>query len=134
MENEIEACRQLSQCYRKLGREREVLPALLKSLEYDIPRAEVCCDIGAYFMERERYRQAAYWYQTAASCEREDQSGGFVLPDCYDYIPYLQLCVCYDRMGDYITASMYNEKAGKCKPNSEAYLANKTYFERRLEL
>ena len=58
----------------------------------------------------------------------------FVLPDCYDYIPYLQLCVCYDRMGDYITASMYNEKAGKCKPDSEAYLANKTYFERRLEL
>lgn len=134
VENEIEACRQLSQCYRKLGREREVLPALLKSLEYDIPRAEVCCDIGSYFMERERYRQAAYWYQTAASCEREDQSGGFVLPDCYDYIPYLQLCVCYDRMGDYITASMYNEKAGKCKPDSEAYLANKTYFERRLEL
>jgi len=37
-------------------------------------------------------------------------------------------------MGDYITASMYNEKAGKCKPDSEAYLANKTYFERRLEL
>ena len=65
-------------------------------------------------MERERYRQAAYWYQTAASCEREDRVGWFrAAGRVYDYIPYLQLCVCYDRMGDYITASMYNEKAGK---------------------
>lgn len=132
VENEIEACRQLAQCYQKLGREREVLSALLKSLEYDVPRAETCCDIGAYFMGREQYRQAIYWYQTAVRCERNDQSGGFVLPDCYDYIPYLQLCVCYDRIGDYETARIYNEKAGQCKPDSEAYLANKAYFVRRL--
>ena len=84
-------------------------------------------------MERGQYRQAAYWYQTAAACERNDQSGGFVQLDCYDYIPYLQLCVCYDRMGDYETARQYNEKAGQCKPDSEAYLTNREYFKRLLD-
>ena len=83
------------------------------------------------FMERERYRQAAYWYQTAASCEREDQSGGFVLPDCYDYIPYLQLCVCYDRMGKYRLASQMNERALLLHPGDAAALANRRYFETR---
>lgn len=128
VENEIEACRQLYHCCRKLGRETAGLRALFRSLEYDVPRAEVCCDIGAYFMEKGKLRQAVYWYQTAAACERNDCSGGFVLPDCYDYIPYLQLCVCYDRLGDYETARRYNEKAGKYKPDSKAYLANQIYF------
>ena len=128
VENEIEACRQLYQCYRKLGREPAGLRVLFRSLEYDVPRAEVCCDIGAYFMEKGKLQQAVYWYQAAAACKRNDSSGGFVLPDCYDYIPYLQLCVCYDRLGDYKTARSYNEKAGKCKPDSKAYLANQIYF------
>lgn len=52
-----------------------------------------------------------------------------MLPDCYDYVPLLQLCVCHDRLGERQKAEEYNERAGACKPYSKAYLYNKQYFD-----
>ena len=69
-----------------------------KSFVYDEPRAETCCEIGDYFMECNAYQRAIYWYQTAANTARRDTEGGFIQPDCYDYIPYMQMCVCYDKL------------------------------------
>ena len=34
--------------------------ALLRSLELDAPRAEVCCDIGKHFLDRGQYQQAVF--------------------------------------------------------------------------
>lgn len=133
LENEIDACRQLSYCQYALGKEQEALRALLRSLEFDAPRAEVCCDIGKHFMDRAQYRQAIFWFETAAGRPRADRSGAFIQPDCYDYIPYLQLCVCYDRLGNYIMADLYNEQAWACKPQSEICAENDRYFEKVLQ-
>ena len=60
---------------------------------------------------------------------KNEYSGGFMLPDCHDYVPLLQLCVCYDKLGDPQKAKEYNERAGACKPYSQAYLYNKRYFD-----
>ena len=59
----------------------------------------------------------------------DEHNGGFCLPDCYGYIPYMQLCVCYDRMGDRERAAQYNEKAGLIKPDDKNYLYNRAYFQ-----
>lgn len=128
IENKIEACALCSKCYINLEQHTAALRTLLRSLEFDIPRAELCCDIGEYFLKQRNYKIAVYWYEAALKTEKNEFGGGFVLPDCYDYIPYLQLCVCYDRMGDRKQAVEYNEKAGKCKPESAAYLFNQRYF------
>lgn len=128
IENNIDACRQLAACCRALCDEKGELDALLHSFSYDVPRAEVCCDIGEYFLRREEWRTAAYWYQRALECERSDVSGGFVLPDCYGYIPALQLCLCCHKLGNRQKAMEYNELAGQFKPDSEAYQYNKQYF------
>lgn len=128
IENNIDACRQLAYCYYGLKEDREALRALLMSLEYDSPRAETCCDIGGHFFGRERYREAIFWYDQASRCKRNDTTGGFILPDCYDYIPYLQLCVCYDRLGDSTAAEKYNEMAAVCRPGSVEVAANRRYF------
>lgn len=132
VENKIEACMLSAYCDYKLEREDNALYLLLRSMEYDLPRAEICCDIGKHFFDREKYKISAYWYQTAAEIDRNEYSEGFILPDCYDYIPYLQLCVCYDKMGQFQKARDYNEKAGKCKPGSKAYIQNKYYFDKIL--
>lgn len=131
-ENAISACQFLGYCYYHKGDRQEAVSWALQSLCYDVPRAELCCDLGKYFFELECYEQAIFWYAMALSCQRNDQSGGFVLPDCYDYIPYMQLCLCYDAMGNHETAQFYNEMAGKCKPNDSSYLYNKQYFDRIL--
>ena len=109
--------------------EQAALSTLLRSLGFDLPRAELCCEIGKYFLEHGNFHNAIFWYETALNTPKKEHSDGFILPDCYDYVPFLQLCVCYDRMGERQKAKEYNERAGSCKPYSQAYLYNKRYFD-----
>lgn len=129
VENKIEACSVCADCYYRLGQEREALNTLLRSMSFDLPRAELCCEIGKHFLERGNCQIAVYWYEAALNAPRREHSDGFVRPDCYDYVPLLQLCVCYDRLGDRQKAIEYNQRAGTCKPYSQAYLYNKRYFD-----
>ena len=48
-ENRIDACMILGQCYDKIGKKERALEAFLYSLTLDIPRAEICCEIGKIF-------------------------------------------------------------------------------------
>ena len=129
VENNIEACRILSLCYDRDA----ALQALLRSLTFDVPRAELCCDIGAHFLSQNSYRQAIFWYELALTCKRDDESGAFILSDCYGYIPYLQLCVCYDKMGNHQKANVFNELADQCRPGTEACRHNREYFQNVLQ-
>ena len=129
IENKIEACSICANCYNQLGQEESALLSLLRSMSFDLPRAELCCEIGKYFLEHGNYHNAIYWYETALNTPKNEYSGGFMLPDCHDYVPLLQLCVCYDKLGDPQKAKEYNERAGACKPYSQAYLYNKRYFD-----
>lgn len=128
VENRIEACSIASYCYQQINMPQKALMVLFQSFQYDLPRAEICCDIGKLFMGEEEYYQAIFWYQKALAVRADPYRGGFLLLDCYDYLPYIQLCVCYDQIGDREKARMYNDKAGECKPNAKAYLQNKQYF------
>lgn len=69
MENKIEACQIMAKCYEKMGEGSASLQALFRSLEYDVPRAEICCEIGRYFMEKEQYETAVFWYENALKCK-----------------------------------------------------------------
>ena len=131
VENKIEACRNLAKCLRLQG--RSPLPALLKSFAFDRPRAEVCCDLGEYFMCREQYQTAVFWYAIAADMEPDVSSGGFVDPAYYGYIPNIQMAVCYDRLGEYEKANQCNEKAGAYKPKDKSYVYNRNYFKNKLK-
>lgn len=129
IENKIEACSVCANCYYQLGQEQSALITLLRSMCFDLPRAELCCEIGKYFLEHGSFSIAIYWYETALHVPKREYSDGFILPDCYDYVPLMQLCVCYDKLGDRQKAKEYNERAGACKPYSQAYLYNKRYFD-----
>ncbi len=128
LENQIDALRMMSYCYKKLGQKKKEIDVLFKTFEYDTPRAEVCCDIGNYFIDLSRYYDAIYWYRSALNCNRKDTLGGFVYEDCYGYIPLIQLCVCYDKIGNTKLANEYNELAGIIKPAGREYMINKEYF------
>lgn len=134
VENQIDACLHLSRCYSKLGMEAESLKALLYSLSFDLPRAEICCELGRHFMERQSFKQAIYWYKQALSSEPEEQTGAFFQKDFHDYIPLIQLCVCYDRLGQYEEALKYHKRTAALKPDSEAVRLNQLYFDKRFSL
>lgn len=128
VENCIDACRLRSTCLTMIHQEDDALLSLFESFLYDTPRAETLCDIGLIFFQRNAYHSAIYWYEQALACTRNDESGAFVQPDCYDYIPCLQLCVCYDRIGEQELASSFNERAALCKPHDPIVINNRVYF------
>lgn len=128
VENELQACRDLAGCLERLGRPEEAFAALARSLRYGLPRAETCCELGRFFLEREDWATAAHWYEQALRCPRDDRSGGFTVPDCYGYIPWLQLCVCRYHLGDAEEAMACNERAAAIKPRSAACAYNRAFF------
>ena len=128
LENKIDACRHCAYCQYHLGQQEKALEALFHSFAYDLPRAETCCDIAQHFFDRKAWDRAAYWYLRALECERNDNRGGFVLPDAYGYIPCIQLCVCYSNLGKQAEAEAYNELAASFKPDSQAVAYNRAYF------
>ena len=128
VENKISACKDLAFCYFAQNKNLEGLLSLFRSFQFDEPRAEICCDIGYYFLEKQEYTKAIFWYELALTRTFDEKSSAFQIIDCYNYIPYLQLCVCYDKIGNYQKAFEYNELAGSIKPYDESYLYNKEYF------
>lgn len=132
LENKMTSVIDLASCYRALGNHDAEIDILLKSLSFDLPRAEICCKIGDWWMKKKNYRTAVFWYETAIAQKPDTQSGAFVMLDYYGYIPYLQLCVCYDKLGDTQRAIYCNEKAGMIKPEDPSYLFNVDYFINKL--
>lgn len=128
LENKIDACCHCAYCHYRLEQPEQALQALLRSLQFDTPRAEVCCDIGKHFFEREQWRLAAFWYTLATTCQQDERRGGFTSPDCYGYLPCIQLCVCYSRMGELEKAMRFNELAATFKPDAAPVLHNRNYF------
>ena len=136
--NRIEAARLLSYCRYREGREEEALEALFYGLSFGVPRPELCCDIGKHFLDRKKYQAAIFWYETALEIGEKRKSGGhrdetgmeegFVEQDCRGFLPCIQLCVCYDRLGERRRAEEYNERAGRYRPQSPYYLENRRYF------
>ena len=118
--------------YLQINKEDMYLPSLFKSFEFDTPRAEICTTIGLYFLSKSKYNLAIYWLKLSTQIAPNLKSGAFVLLDYYNFIPYINLCVCYDRLGDLKKAYEYNELAGKFKPESKEYINNKKYFEKAL--
>ena len=128
VENNIDACEMMGYCHSALQQKDEMLQAYLRSFQYDAPRAELCCDIGKYFFDEKRWKEAVFWYETALHRTRDDKSGAFVRVDCYGYLPAIQLCVCYWQLHDRQASMHYNDIAGRYKPDSTAVQQNRKFF------
>ena len=78
-------------------------------------------------MEQGDYPAAICWYKWALELPR-DLHSGFVNTDDTGYLPYLRLCVCYDRMGDHAAAARCNAQAAAYRPDDAAVKQNAAYF------
>ena len=129
--DQVGACRLLAGCYEKAGQTVERLGVLLQALRYAVPDAGLCCDLGRCFLDAQQYRQAIWWYEQALRAVPDPHSGTFLQQDEYGYIPALQLCVCYDRLGQTEKAQQYNEQAAQYHPQSSAVAYNRQYFQQQ---
>ena len=129
VENNINACLDLSKCYKMKDDKENALKAMLKSLEYAAPRAEICCELGYYYKDKGDYKNAIIWFKLATQLEKPEGNWGFVSCDYWGYIPNIELCVCFDKLGNIEEAIRYNNKAAENKPNNASVLQNKKYYE-----
>lgn len=127
VEDNIATCFNLAVCYNGLGQEDKILPILIKSFEYDTPRAEICCELGYYYKRRRQYQKAIDWF-FIATCLQPTNSLGFILKDYWGFIPNIELCVCYYQIDDKQKSKYYNEQAALFKPNSTAVKKNRKLF------
>lgn len=128
IENKIEACKNMAECFVKKNDFENAKRALFFSFGYDLPRAEIVCEIGNIFLQEKNYINAIFWYKSALSCKAELKNGAFVQKDYYDFFPYLQLCVCYFHIKDITASKYYNNLAAKLKPNHPSVKLNNNFF------
>ncbi|WP_242854421.1 glycosyltransferase family 2 protein [Oxobacter pfennigii] len=133
VEDNIGACGKLADCYYNLKDRSRELMYTLKSFEYDSPRAEFCCRLGYYFLNLSKYREAIFWYKLASELEKPKESWGQMNHSCWTWLPHLQLCVCYDRLGEHELASRHNELAAQYIPDDPRIDFNRKYFENKLK-
>ncbi len=126
-EDNIASCYNLSLCYQIMGEDKKVLPILLKSFNYDAPRAEICCELGYYYKRQNLFNPSLKWFDIAVNMGKPD-SPGFILVDYWGYIPNIEACVCCCELGDFKRAAAYNERAAEFKPHSEAIQINRDYL------
>lgn len=125
VEDKIKVCGNLSDCYYFISDYKLAREYCFKSFEYNKPRAEQCCRIGYLFLEQKKYELASYWYNVASKLQRPENSSGFFIEACWTWLPHLQLCVCYEKMGKKQLAYFHNEEALKYRPNDKTILENK---------
>jgi glycosyltransferase involved in cell wall biosynthesis len=128
VEDKLSACARLTDCFQQLGDKAKELEYNIKSFEYASPRAEFCCRLGFYFLRAEQYGQGVFWYSLATKLEKPD-SGGPMLEACWTWLPHLQLCVCYNRLGKQELAYKHNEIARTFRPEDPQIMHNKNYLE-----
>lgn len=76
--------------------------------------SELCCEIGAFFLEKEDYKEAALWYYNAAF---ETES---ILHTSYSEThPLKQLIFCYEKSGNQELAELYADKLKERETGSE---------------
>lgn len=129
-ENKSEACLNLATVYAACGDEEGAEKAVVRSFLYGCPKSRACCALGEKYMKCGNTGAAIFWYKTAAGITQDLKCGGFGEEDFSGYIPFMQLCVLYDRLGEHSVAEHYNELAGAIKPHDKSYLHNKEYFKK----
>jgi glycosyltransferase involved in cell wall biosynthesis len=129
VEDNISSCGKLADCYHHLGVKELELEAILHSFHYGTPRAEFCCRLGYHFLQQNDISAAIVWYKLAIQLEPPKVPQGFFNPSFSTWLPHLQLCVCYDRIGNHKLAYLHNEAAREYRPNDCNILKNREYLE-----
>ncbi|MBP3963863.1 glycosyltransferase family 2 protein [Paenibacillus lignilyticus] len=127
IEDNIQACLKMSECYGRLANKDMQFSSLTRALLYERPRPDVSCAIGAYFFEEKHYETAIFWYRQATEVP-QPATMGMVNNATSTWYPHLQLCLCYDRTGQFEAAHTHNEIALTYNPAHPSLLYNRNYF------
>ncbi|MDM8128831.1 glycosyl transferase, partial [Paraclostridium benzoelyticum] len=129
IEEKIDIICKLSDCYGIKGNKDKSINILLSAFEIAPPRAEVIYRLGQNYEMLGRYYEAIYWYESIQNAKIPEDKSGFIYEELWSWKPFIQLCVCYNRIGDIDKAYTYHEKAKILQPKNEYVIQNSKFFE-----
>lgn len=132
IEDNIRACFKIADCYAQLNEPKKQIAATLRTLTYDVPRPEICCRMGYYFMQSHKNAEAIHWYKLAL-VYKNDHSSSLQDTSYLTWLPHLQLAVLYDRIQQFEKGASHNDAALQYKPTDPIMLENKSYFDEVLQ-
>ncbi|OAB35270.1 glycosyl transferase [Paenibacillus macquariensis subsp. defensor] len=133
IEDNIQACMKMADCFRRLGDKENQLESMCNTLSYDKPRAEFSCAMGEYYLDEKQYETAIYWYTVATEVGVDKNNMALVNQVHSTWLPHVQLCLCYDRLGKFEKAYEHNERASTYHPKHPSVLYNRDYFHKKFE-
>ncbi len=126
------ALKNMSECYIYIGDESGEINSLIKSFKYGVPRSDFCCGIGYYFLKKNKFNEAIFWYELALNIKPRKETLNIINHSTYTWLPAIQLCVCYAKRGEYEKSNYYNELAAKYIPNNDMVIYNRNYLKDKL--
>lgn len=124
------ACEKLADCYHHLGERDNELVYTLKSFAYGIPHPQLCCRMGAHFLQNNEFRKALFWYKLAADHPEQEESW---ISDDYPsrtWLPHSQLAYCYYVLEENELSYKHLAIALSYRPHDPHMLKNKEMLEK----
>lgn len=131
VEDAKDVCLKLYYCYNVVD-DKKSLYYLFKSLSYGNPRSDILYEIGYYFLNKEDFKEAIFWFKSAINNAPEDDLMCLIKHETYTYLPWIQLCVCYSNLNKYYEAFYCNEKAGLYKKDDIYVIKNREFLMSKL--
>lgn len=124
VEDNISACGNLADCFHYLGDKEKEYRYIIKSFEFDTPRAEFCCRLGYFHLLRNKPHLAIFWYKLATNLEKPNKLWGRINHASWTWLPHLMLSYCYLQSGELEHANQHNKLAAQYIPNHPIILTN----------
>lgn len=125
--DEYEAMILISDCYLGLHKHEKALQSLLELCIQFPPSSKVCYKLGNLFFNKNNIETAIFWYELATQ-NLNNQYHTFYESVYSNILPYLQLCVCYYKIGDIKNSKKYHLLAKNINPNNESVIFNHKFF------
>ena len=132
-EDHYRACDKLIQCYQNAKNEDKMKEYFYKDIDLEPRRAEPYYYMGWHYHMKNEWKRAIHWYEIAASLKHPPELLATYLPEHYSWLPCLNLCVCYNGIGDIEKAYECNKKVLSYRPNDPRAVNNDSILSRALK-
>jgi len=123
------AYEKLADAYLELKNEEKFFLNIFNSIKIEPSRAEPYYKLGEFYSNKNSWLKAIHWFEICLNVKRSKELLSSYYPQYYTWKPALQLCVCYNNVGDVQKAYEYNEMYLSFRPNDSIGLNNKNILE-----
>lgn len=111
-------------CYLHKDDEAKLKEHMFEAIKVEDRWAEPYCHLALYYMNKQQWDKAIQWYEIATKIRRPKDLTTSYQPEYYTWLPNLNLCVCYNAIGELERAYECNQEVLKYRPKDTRALKN----------